>query len=133
MNVSALKLNQVILVIIFAQFIFTVAANLNVPLFAVFILQDIGEVVSNTIFNKTKDVKMDLTNGLALKDNTNKTLFSINKSGEASASAKISAPEITATQATVETLTVKNLIVELCLIKNKHCSVHEIFFFYLAL
>jgi MFS family permease len=42
MNFSFLKLNQVILVIIFAQFILTVAANLNVPLFAVFVLEDIG-------------------------------------------------------------------------------------------
>jgi len=36
------KLNQVVLIIIFAQFIFTVAANLSGPLFALFIVRDIG-------------------------------------------------------------------------------------------
>ncbi len=41
-NWPFLKLNQVILIIIFAQFIFTVAANLNIPFFAVYILDDIG-------------------------------------------------------------------------------------------
>lgn len=41
MKFSFLKLNQVILIIIFAQFIFNVAANLSVPFFAVFILNDI--------------------------------------------------------------------------------------------
>lgn len=39
------KLNQVILVIVFAQFIFTTAASLSVPLFAAFILQDIGAAI----------------------------------------------------------------------------------------
>lgn len=39
---SVFKLNQVILIVIFAQFIFTMAANLNVPLFAIFVLKDIG-------------------------------------------------------------------------------------------
>ena len=42
MKIHIPKLNQVILVMIFAQFILTVAANLNVPLFAVFILNNIG-------------------------------------------------------------------------------------------
>lgn len=36
------KLNQVVLVVILAQFIFTAAANLSVPIFAIYILQDIG-------------------------------------------------------------------------------------------
>ena len=42
MKLNFLKLNQVILVIIFAQFVFTVAANLSVPFFALFVVQDIG-------------------------------------------------------------------------------------------
>ena len=42
MRFRALKFNQVILVIIFAQFVFTVAASLSVPVFALFIVQDIG-------------------------------------------------------------------------------------------
>lgn len=42
MRFKALRFNQVILVIIFALFITTVAANLTVPIFAIFILQDIG-------------------------------------------------------------------------------------------
>lgn len=42
MKPSFFKLNQVILIIIFAQFIFTMAASLSVPFFAVFILNDIG-------------------------------------------------------------------------------------------
>ncbi|MDP3727435.1 MAG: MFS transporter, partial [bacterium] len=42
MKFSFLKLNQVILIVIFAQFIFSVAANLSVPFFAVFVLEDIG-------------------------------------------------------------------------------------------
>lgn len=44
------KLNQVILVIILAQFIFTVAANLTIPLFAVFVLQDIGAAAASIGF-----------------------------------------------------------------------------------
>lgn len=36
------KLNQVVLIIIFAQFIFTVAANLSGPLFALFVVRDVG-------------------------------------------------------------------------------------------
>jgi hypothetical protein len=39
-------------------------------------------------------------------------VFTVNKQGEASASAKLSAPRITADQAEIETLTVKNLVVE---------------------
>lgn len=42
MKLSFFKVNQVILIIIFAQFIFTMAANLNVPFFAIFVLKDIG-------------------------------------------------------------------------------------------
>ena len=42
MSFSFLKLNRVILIIIFALFIITVAANLSVPFFAIFILEDIG-------------------------------------------------------------------------------------------
>lgn len=42
MKLSWPKLNQVVLIIIFAQFIFTVAANLSGPLFALFIVRDIG-------------------------------------------------------------------------------------------
>ena len=42
MSFSFLKLNQVILIIIFALFIITIAASLNVPFFAIFVLQDIG-------------------------------------------------------------------------------------------
>lgn len=42
MKFSFFKLNQVILIIIFAQFIFTMAANLSGPLFALFIVRDIG-------------------------------------------------------------------------------------------
>lgn len=42
MRLALPKLNQVILLVIFAQFIFTVAANLSVPLFALFIVRDIG-------------------------------------------------------------------------------------------
>ncbi len=42
MNFSFLKFNQVILVIIFAQFIFTMAVSLSGPLFALFIVRDIG-------------------------------------------------------------------------------------------
>lgn len=42
MKLTFLKVNQIILIIIFAQFIFTVAANLTAPIFAIFILQDIG-------------------------------------------------------------------------------------------
>lgn len=42
MRFSFLKLNQVILIIIFAQFIFTVAANFSVPFFALFVVKDIG-------------------------------------------------------------------------------------------
>ena len=42
MRFRLLKFNQVILVIIFAQFVFTVAASLSVPVFALFIVQDIG-------------------------------------------------------------------------------------------
>lgn len=42
MRFDFLKLNQVILVIILAQFVFTVAANLSVPFFALFVVQDIG-------------------------------------------------------------------------------------------
>ena len=41
MRFSLFKLNQVILIVIFAQFIFNVAANLSVPFFAVFVLEDI--------------------------------------------------------------------------------------------
>lgn len=41
MPFSLLKINQVILIIIFALFIFTVAASLSVPFFALFILEDI--------------------------------------------------------------------------------------------
>ena len=37
-----LKVNQVILIIIFAQFIFTMGANLSVPLFALYITQEVG-------------------------------------------------------------------------------------------
>lgn len=37
-----LKINQVILIIIFAQFIFTMAANLSVPLFAIFVTSELG-------------------------------------------------------------------------------------------
>ncbi|MBI4132479.1 MAG: MFS transporter [Candidatus Sungbacteria bacterium] len=55
------KLNQVILVIVFAQFIFTVAASLNVPLFAAFVLQDIGAAIAvvgfaSAIYWATKSV-----------------------------------------------------------------------------
>ena len=46
MKFSFLKLNQVILVIVFAQFVFTMAASLNMPLFAAFVLQDIGAAIS---------------------------------------------------------------------------------------
>ncbi len=42
MRFRPFKFNQVILVIIFAQFVFTVAASLSVPVFALFIVQDIG-------------------------------------------------------------------------------------------
>lgn len=42
MRPKFLKLNQVVLVIIFAQFIFTMAANFSAPFFAVFVLEDIG-------------------------------------------------------------------------------------------
>lgn len=42
MRLSFLKLNQVILIIIFAQFIFTMAVSLSGPLFALFIVRDIG-------------------------------------------------------------------------------------------
>lgn len=42
MRFNFLKLNQVILIIIFAQFVFTVAANLSVPFFALFVVKDIG-------------------------------------------------------------------------------------------
>lgn len=42
MRIALPKLNQVVLVIILAQFVFTMAANLSAPLFAVFVLQDIG-------------------------------------------------------------------------------------------
>ncbi len=42
MSFRFLKLNQVILIIIFAQFVFTVAANLSVPFFALFVVKDIG-------------------------------------------------------------------------------------------
>ena len=42
MKFSFLKLNQVILIVIFAQFIFNMAANLSVPFFAVFVLEDVG-------------------------------------------------------------------------------------------
>jgi len=42
MKLPFLKINQVILIIIFAQFIFTMAANLSVPLFAIFITKEIG-------------------------------------------------------------------------------------------
>lgn len=47
---SVFKLNQVILIVIFAQFIFTVAANLNVPLFAIFVLKDIGTIAETVGF-----------------------------------------------------------------------------------
>lgn len=43
---SVFKLNQVILIVIFAQFIFTMAANLNVPLFAIFVVRDVGTVAA---------------------------------------------------------------------------------------
>lgn len=46
MKLSFLKLNQVILVIIIAQFVFTMAANLSGPFFALFIVQDIGAAVA---------------------------------------------------------------------------------------
>ena len=36
------KVNNVILIIVFSQFIFTAAAGLTTPLFAVFVLEDIG-------------------------------------------------------------------------------------------
>lgn len=42
MKLSWPKINQVVLIIIFAQFIFTVAANLSGPLFALFVVRDIG-------------------------------------------------------------------------------------------
>ncbi|MBI4132109.1 MAG: MFS transporter [Candidatus Sungbacteria bacterium] len=42
MKFAFLKLNQVILVIIFAQFIFTMAVSLSAPLFAIFVVRDIG-------------------------------------------------------------------------------------------
>src|SRR3990167_6335041 len=42
MKLPFLKINQVILIIIFAQFIFTMAANLSVPLSAIFITKEIG-------------------------------------------------------------------------------------------
>ena len=42
MRLKALRFNQVILVIIFALFVITVAANLTVPIFAIYILNDIG-------------------------------------------------------------------------------------------
>lgn len=41
MKFSLPKLNQVILIVILAEFLFTVAAGLVLPIFAVFILQDI--------------------------------------------------------------------------------------------
>ena len=42
MRFDFLKLNQVILLIIFAQFIFTMAVSLSGPLFALFLVRDIG-------------------------------------------------------------------------------------------
>ena len=51
MKLAFLKLNQVILIIIFAQFIFTVAANLNVPFFAIFVLEDIGAAATAVGFS----------------------------------------------------------------------------------
>jgi len=40
------RINNVILIIIFAHFIFTAAAGLTTPLFAVFVIQDIGAPVT---------------------------------------------------------------------------------------
>ncbi len=40
------KVNNVILIIIFAHFIFTVAAGLTTPLFAVFVIQNVGAPVT---------------------------------------------------------------------------------------
>ncbi|MBI3420933.1 MAG: MFS transporter [Candidatus Sungbacteria bacterium] len=40
------KINQVVLIIIFAHFIFTTAAGLTTPLFAIFVLQNIGQPVT---------------------------------------------------------------------------------------
>lgn len=40
------KVNNVILIIIFAQFIFTAAAGLTTPLFAVFVIQNVGAPVT---------------------------------------------------------------------------------------
>lgn len=42
MKITFPKVNNVILIIIFAQFIFTAAAGLTTPLFAVFVLENIG-------------------------------------------------------------------------------------------
>ena len=46
MRFNFIKINQVVLIIIFAQFVFTAGASLNAPLFAAFVLQDIGAAVA---------------------------------------------------------------------------------------
>ena len=46
MNVSRYKPNQVILILIFALFVLTAAANLSIPFFALFVTQDIAAAAS---------------------------------------------------------------------------------------